>query len=146
MFITLNLRNGLFHVGIEKLRKFTTFVVFDGHYKLLKVSFGLCNLPAKFQRFINLTFRDLIQKRIVLAYIDDLIISSNDVDNRLKRLEKVLEVASETGLDINWKKCCFLQTRVEFLGHIVEAGQMRLSDRKTEAVWRSPEPTNVKQV
>lgn len=147
LFTTLDLRNGFFHVAVEESsRKYTAFVVPDGHYEFLKVPFGLCNSPAVFQRFVNLIFRDLIREGIVMAYMDDLIIPSNDVDIGLKRLERVLKVASEAGLDINWKKCCFLQTRVEFLGHVIEAGQVRPSNKKTEAVRRFPEPTNVKQV
>ncbi|KAK9695646.1 Reverse transcriptase (RNA-dependent DNA polymerase) [Popillia japonica] len=41
--------------------------------------FGLCNAPAVFQRYINEVFRDLMKKGIVMSYMDDLIVPSNDV-------------------------------------------------------------------
>lgn len=147
VFTTLDLRNGFFHVEVdESSRKYTAFSVPDGHYEFLRVPFGLCNSPAVFQRYVNSTFRDLMREGVVLAYMDDLIIPSSDVESGIERLERVLEIASRAGLDMNWKKCCFLRTRVEFLGHIVEGGCVRPSDRKTEAVQRFPELANAKQV
>lgn len=146
-FSTLDLKNGFFHVPVEKeSRKYTAFIVPDGHYEFRKVPFGLCNSPSIFQRFINVTFKDVIRDKIVLTYLDDLIIPSEDEDTGIKRLEIVLKIAREAGLIINWKKCCFLQKKVEFLGHVVEDGRVYPSTRKIEAVRKFPEPTNVKQV
>jgi len=54
---------------------------------------------AVFQRFVNLTFRDLIREGIVLVYMDDLIIPS-DVDG-VRRIERVFEVAGRAELDMN---------------------------------------------
>jgi len=51
-------------------QKLTTFIVPDGHYEFLRVPFGLCNSPVVFQRFINSVFRDLIQDKVVLTYME----------------------------------------------------------------------------
>ena len=67
----------------------------------LKVPFGLCNSPPVFQRFINHIFRTLINEGIVLLYLDDLIVIATDVEEDIKRLRGVLQVASDYGLDIN---------------------------------------------
>jgi len=64
----------------------------------------------------------------------------------IKNLEAVLKIASEAGLNINWGKCRFLQTRIEFLGHVIENGRVYPSMCKIEAIHRFPEPNNVKQV
>lgn len=58
----------------------------------------------------------------------------------------MLETASRFGLIINWNKCSFLTTRVDYLGNVIENGSVRPSERKTEAVMRYPEPKNVKQI
>src|SRR5580765_567162 len=78
--------------------------------------------------------------------MDDLIVLSNNYEDGLDRLRMVFETASKAGLNINWKKCCFLKRRVEFLGHIIEDGTVRPSERKTEAVKRFAELKNIRQV
>jgi len=86
-FSTLDLKNGFFHVYMdEQSRKVTAFIVPDGHYEFLRVPFGLCNSPAVFQRFINTVFRDLIQEKTVLAYMDDLIIPSANCETGIRNL------------------------------------------------------------
>jgi len=146
-FSTLDLKNGFFHVPIDEAsRRYTAFIVPDGQYEFLKVPFGLCNSPSVFQRFINATFKDAIYDGIVLTYLDDLIIPSTDEITEIKNLEAVLKIASEAGLNINWKKCRFLRTKIEFLGHVIENGRVYPSTCKIEAIRRFPEPSNVKQV
>ncbi|XP_076289805.1 uncharacterized protein LOC143213638 [Lasioglossum baleicum] len=131
LFSTLDLRNGFFHVPVHKdSRKFTSFVVPN----------------AVFVRFINMVFRDLLQQKVILAYMDDIIVPSSDLESGIQKLEQVLAVASDHGLEINWKKCSWLRSKVEFLGHIVENGSVRPSEGKTAAVAKFPVPKNAKQV
>lgn len=76
-FSTIDLKDGFFHVPIEESnRKYTAFIVPDGHYEFLKTPFGLCNSPAIFQKYINAIFRELISEEVGLTYLDDLIILS----------------------------------------------------------------------
>lgn len=105
VFSTLDLENGFFHLPIEKeIQKYTAFVVPDAHYEFLKVPFGLCNFPAVFQRYVNVLFRDLIAAKIALVYMDDVIIPSIDIISGLRALRDVLNITSQHGLLINWKK------------------------------------------
>lgn len=147
VFSTLDLKNGFFHVGIEqKSRSCTAFITPDGHYEFLRVPFGLCNSPAVFQYFINTVFRDLIKAKIVVVYMDDLIIPGVDEIDNLNNIKKVLKVAAENGLLIQFSKCQFVMRKVNFLGHILEAGLVRPSEEKTEAIRSYPQPKNIKQV
>ncbi|XP_076247774.1 uncharacterized protein LOC143187440 [Calliopsis andreniformis] len=147
IYSTLDLRNAFFHVTVEpESRKYTSFVVPDGQYEFLKVPFGLCNSPAVFQRFVNVAFKDLIAERVVLTYIDDLVVPATDYESAKQRLISVLKRASECGLIINWSKCELLKTRVEYLGHVVEGGTVRPSENKAKAVARFPAPTTIKQL
>lgn len=123
VFSTLDLKNGFFHVRVDDASvKYTSFVVSDGQYEFLRVPFGLCNSPSVFQRFVNDVFRDLLRRKIILIYMDDLIVLSKDESDGLRNLKIVLETASQAGLITGWRKCNFLQRRVEFLGYVIENG------------------------
>ncbi|GIX77088.1 retrovirus-related Pol polyprotein from transposon 297 [Caerostris extrusa] len=68
-----------FHVAVdEESRKFTSFVVPDGQYEFNKVPFGLSTSPSVLQRYVYSIFRHLMNKGIVITYMDDLIIPSED--------------------------------------------------------------------
>ena len=147
VFSTLDLKNGFFHVPVDSSSiRYTAFIVPDGQFEFLRMPFGLCNSPSVFQRYVNAIFRDALRDGNVLAYMDDLIILSESCEDGLIRLKYVLEIASKAGLEINWGKCRFLTRRVEFLGHIIENGTVKPSERKTEAVRRFAEPVDTRQV
>lgn len=64
----------------------------------------------------------------------------------MKRLEEVLRRLQAQGFRAKRKKCRFLQTSVEYLGHRVDAeGISPLSD-KLEAIEKAPLPQNVHQL
>lgn len=69
-----------------------------------------------------------------MIYIDDYIIFSKNCEENLEILKEVLHIAAQFGLQFNWKKCRFLQTRIEFLGHVIENNSVRPTERKIEAV------------
>ncbi|GBN87706.1 Transposon Ty3-G Gag-Pol polyprotein [Araneus ventricosus] len=147
VFSTIDLKNAFFHVDVNKdSRKYTSFVTHEGQYQILKVPFGLCNSPAVFQRYINTIFRPLINDGIVLPYLDDIIILSSSFEEGIERVERVLSIASEYGLEINFNKSHFLKKRIEFLGHVIEDGKIFPSTLKTKAVLNFPEPVNLKQI
>jgi len=147
IFSSLDLKNGFFHVPVNKdSQKYTAFVTHDGQYQFRKVPFGLCNSPAVFQRYINEIFNDLTRKGIALPYIDDLIIPAENEEEAIHRLKIVLKRAEEYGLEINKRKCQLLEQRIEFLGHVIENGKLYPSPEKTKAVLKFPEPRTIKQV
>ncbi|GBL95273.1 Retrovirus-related Pol polyprotein from transposon 297, partial [Araneus ventricosus] len=147
VFSTIDLENAFFHVDVNKdSRKYTSFVIPEGKYQFLKVPFGLCNSPVVFQRYNNYIFRPLINDGIVLPYLDDIIILSSSFEEGIERVELVLSIASEYGLDINFNKSHFLKKRIEFLGHVIEDDKIFASTLKTKAVLNFPEPANLKQI
>ena len=147
VFSTLDLENGFFHVPVDEASiKFTAFVTPCGQYEFLKTPFGLSISPTVFQRFINDIFRELIERKIVIIYIDDLLILAKDEKEALERLKMVLEIAAKHGLKIKWKKCQLLKTKIEHLGHVIDNGVIRPTPDKTLAVYNFREPTNFKEI
>lgn len=147
IYSTMDMENGFLHVVIEEgSRKYTAFSVPSGHYEFTRAPFGFCNSPAYFFRYVQAVFCELIQKGIVVVYIDDFVIPSDTIEEGVEKLAIVLKVASEYGLKFNWHKCQFLKEKITYLGHVVESGKVSPSEDKTNAVKHFPKPNNVKAV
>lgn len=126
IFSTLDLKNGFFHVPVNKgSQKYLSFVTSGGQYTFLKTPFGCCNSPRVFQRYVNEIFRELIKKKIVLLYMDDIIVLAANKDEAIANLKKVFKCAEDGGLEIKWSKCQSMQKKVEFLGHVIENATVR---------------------
>ncbi|GFW08679.1 retrovirus-related Pol polyprotein from transposon 297 [Trichonephila clavipes] len=115
IFTTLDLKNAFFHVDVDEAsRKYTAFVTETGQYEFLKVPFGLSISSNYFQRYINYVFRELLRDGTLIIYLDDIIIPATDEKEACKKLARVLETASRYGIELNLKKCQFLQGKINF--------------------------------
>lgn len=147
IYTTLDLENGFFHIPVaEDSRKYTSFITTSGQYEFLKAPFGLCLCPPVFQRFINTIFAKLIDEGVMLVYMDDMIIPAINEQEALIKLKRVLQVAEQFNLNIKWKKCEIMQTKIEFLGFEIEKGTIRASSHKTRAVTNYQKPRTTKEI
>jgi len=147
MFTTLDLTIGFFHVPIEPgSRKYTSFVTQSGQFEFLNVPFGISNSPAVFTRFIMAVPRELIATNVVVVYMDDVIIPSQDYEEGLPKLKDVLQVASPNGLRMNWSKCQILHSKVQFLGYIIQSGTSTPGPEKIQGVKEFPIPHDKKAI
>ncbi|GFU88324.1 transposon Tf2-6 polyprotein [Trichonephila clavipes] len=78
--------------------------------------------------------------------MDDLLIPSQNEAEGLNKLRLVLQTAADFGLELNLKKCNFLQRKIEFLGYIIENGTIKPSPSKTHAVQNFPQPQTPRQL
>lgn len=117
--------------------------------------FGLCNAPSVYQRCINHALGPLLnqgsannghQDSVAQVYIDDVISKCRDFTSGLAFLERIFVALRESGFSINIDKCLFFKSSIEYLGNVVEDGQVRPSPKKVEALVKAPVPTTVKQV
>lgn len=147
IYSTLDLSEAFFHVPLdEESNKYTAFVTPDRQYEFLVVPFGLCNSPAVFQRNIRKIFKKMVSQGVMVTFVDNFIVPAEDENESLRKLGQVLNMTRDCGLRINWNKCNILVRRVEYLGHIVEAGTVRPSEEKVTAVTRFPKPTTCKAI
>lgn len=147
VFTTIDLKNGYFHVPVDKeSQRYTSFVTPNNQYEFLKTPFGLAIAPAIFQKFIYAVFRQLINQKIVVVYMDDIIILAANTEEAMSRFQRTVEVARQHGLVINWEKCKFLQTEVEYLDHVISNDCVRPSEAKHKAVQGFPMPNTVKEL
>ena len=80
-----------------------------------------------------------------LVYLDDVISFGRSIPEALVRLEEVLGRISDFGLQLNAKKCTFMQKEVIFLGHIVCRTGLACDPAKLSAVqnWHAPDKVKV---
>jgi len=72
----------------------TIFTCPYGTYAYRRVSFGLCNARASFQRCMMSIFSDMIEE-IIEAFIDDFSVYGKTFDDCLENLDKILQRCEE---------------------------------------------------
>jgi hypothetical protein len=78
--------------------------------------------------------------------MDDLLLPSSSVEEGLQLLNQVFELLDKAGLKLNLKKCSFLKTEIEYLGHHIGSGGITPGMKKTAAVNNFKRPTSVHEV
>ena len=91
-FSTMDLKSGFWQVKMsEKSRQYTAFTVGSmGIFEFLRMSYGLCNAPATFQRLMQNCLGEL-NLTYALIYLDDVIVFSRTEEEHLTRLQAVFE-------------------------------------------------------
>ena len=139
---TLDLKSGYWQIPVHPPdRCKTAFVTHRGLFQFNMMPFGLTNAPFSFQTLMNKVLADLIFRRNVLVYVDDIIIWSSSFEEHMELLEEVFRRLQQAGLKLNLKKCKLFTNEVKFLGHIVNANGVRVDPAKLAAIANYPQPT-----
>ena len=144
-FITkLDVRWGYYNIRIREGDEWkAAFRTNLGLFEPTVMFFGLCNAPATFQAFMNSIFRELIHQDVVVIYLDDILIFSQDRDSHRKIVKEVFEILRKNRLYLKPQKCEFETDCIKYLGHIIGNGQVRMDPKKALAVREWPEPRNL---
>ena len=145
-FSTMDLASGYFQVQLHTAdQEKTAFSTPDNHYQFKRMAMGLKNAPATWSRLMYHILGKLTYEEC-LVYLDDIIVFSVDVDTRLERLRHAFQKMKERNLKFKPKKCHFLKTEIEYLGHIIKKGGYTTHPDKTKVIKSYPVPTNVKGI
>ena len=145
-FTKIDLRTGFHQIRIadEDIEK-TAFRTRYGSFEYLVLPMGLCNAPGTFMQLMNDTFRDMLDKS-VLVFLDDILVFSRTKEEHIAHLREVLLRLRKQQLYAKRSKCEFLKAEVEFLGHRIGAAGLSVSQDKVQAVRDWPTPNNVHDV
>ena len=117
-----------------------------GFYKPTVMFFGMCNSPATFQSMMDAIFSDMIDDNLVIIYMDDILIFAPDKLILAENTKRVLAQLQENDLFLKPSKCKFNQTKVDYLGMVIEEGKISMDSGKLKGIQDWPTPTTVKQV
>ena len=76
----------------------------------------------------------------VCIYLDDILITAENDEQHLERLELVLKTLEENGLKLNEKKCRYMEDEIKYLGHIIDANGLHSDQDKVTCILNAPEP------
>ena len=82
----------------------------------------------------------------VCVYIDDILISGRTDEEHLEHLDEVICRLAEAGMRLKKRKCAYLLSAVDYLGHMINAEDLRTSDSKVAGIVKAPAPRNVSEL
>ncbi|GBN71538.1 Retrovirus-related Pol polyprotein from transposon 297 [Araneus ventricosus] len=98
---TIDIKSGYQQVKVHEAHQDkTAFICPFGTYKYLRITFGLRNSSATFQRLID-KFRSDLKNVFALSYLEDIIILSETFDQHINDLQIVFERLSLFKLHAN---------------------------------------------
>ena len=141
----MDLAKGYWQVPVaEEDRHKTAFITTKGLYQFKMMPFGLCGVPATFQRMMDEVIRRMSQ--FASAYLDDLIVFSATWEDHLSHLRAVLVRLREVGLTTKPSKCQLAMAQCTYLGHVVGNRVVKPEATKLHTIKQFPLPTTKKQV
>eukprot|EP00253_Pinus_taeda_P028415 PITA_28415 len=123
----------------------TTFRTKWGTYAYQKMPFGLINAGATFQRAMDITFKGLIN-RTVVVYLDDITVFSKERSNHLHDLNQIFHRCKKYGISLNPKKYFFALDQVKLLGFIVSKDGIYIDPDMIKEIYEIPFPHNKKSM
>ena len=78
------------------------------------------------------------------AYLDDILVKSNTIEERKSFLKKIFERIRKFGLKIKENKFDFLQEEIKYLGHVINKDGKKPDKSRATTIKDMPYPKNVK--
>jgi transposase InsO family protein len=146
-FTKFDVRWGYNNIRIRKGNEWkAAFKCALGLFEPLVMTFGLCNAPATFQSFMNDIFTDLIDAGHLVVYLDDILLFHHALADLHALTHEVLCRLTQYDLYLKPEKCSFDQTSIEYLGVIIDNGNVRMDPAKVQGITKWPRPTKVKEI
>ena len=114
-----------------------------GLFAVTRLSYGVSSAPLIFQRTMDTLLGDI---KGTSAYIDDLLVTGRMEADVCKRLHLVFKCLSNAGLCCRNEKRIFNFTSVTYLGYVIDANGLHLTNEKVKAITEAPAPVDETQL
>jgi hypothetical protein len=146
IFTKLDIRQAFYRIQIHSdSEDLTTFRTQYRTYKIKVVPFGLTNSPATYQYYINNILFSYLDN-FCTAYLDDILIYSENKLEYKAQVKKVLEYLRKAGLQADIKKSKFSIKKTKYLGFIISTEGIEVDPEKIAVIQNWQSPTTVKGV
>jgi len=134
IYTKLDIQDAYYNLRIRAGDEWKT--AFHTRYRLYEycvMPFGLTNAPASFQRWMNEILSEYLNIFCV-AYLDDILIFSQNLEDHQKHVQTILEQVKETGLTVKASKCAFHTTETVYLGYVISPQGVRMDEEKIQTI------------
>jgi len=104
---------------------------------------GSAWLPSQFSKIYGNSVRNF---KIVLVYIDDILVHTATHEEHLVVLEKVFQRLHTNILKVNLEKCVFGNSDVSYRGFTFTPSGIKPGQNQLQAIWDAQQPATVKMV
>ena len=123
----------------------TTFTCPFGTYTFQRLSFGLCNAPATFQRCMMAIFSNFLGESMEV-FMDDFSVFGPSFDACLEHLMQILDVCVKKCLVLSWEKSHFMVREGILLGHLVSRKGLEVDKAKVEVIQDLVLPKSIREL
>ena len=111
VFLTIDLHSGYYHIGLQnESRAKSALVIPMGKWQFKRTLFGLSQVPTYFQ---------LLIENVLIGYLDDIIIFSENEEDHLRHVEEMFKRLEHFHLNMKREKCAFFKKHIQYLGHVI---------------------------
>jgi len=147
VFTKMDLRWGYNNIRIKEGDEWkAAFTTLEGLFELTVMFFGLINSLATFQTMINELLRDLINTGKVAAFIDNVIVGTENKKRYDKLVAKVVKKLGENNLYVKPEKYKWKVREVGFLGVVIRLEGIKMEEKKIKEVLDWPTLKCVKNI
>ena len=144
IFSKIDLSEAYFQVKVsEECSKYLCINTHLGLFRLKRLPSDLKVAPALFQQIMDTMLADL---GFAIAYLDDILVKSKNVQEHKEDIRTVFQRIEEFGFKLSAEKCEFFLKQIKYLGQIIDSQGRRAIPRRTEAIEKMPAPNNVAQL
>jgi hypothetical protein len=144
--IISDLKNGCNLIRIKEADEWkTAFRTRYGLFEYTVMHFGFCNAPGTLQSIINDVLRDLLNAGTI-AYIDDILINSENEEDHKALVKEVLQRLKKAGLCMSLAKSKVHIVEVEYLGYHISSKGISLSQKQVSTIQDWSSPNTVKDI
>jgi hypothetical protein len=122
------------------------FICEEGVFVPTRLMFGIMAAPSYYQGHMGKTVLQELLGLICELYIDDIFFWGMDEDDYLRNLRTLFQPLRERLIKVHRDKCELGKERLEFLGHVINASGISMSDAKINKVLDFPLPKTVKEL
>jgi hypothetical protein len=146
-FSTIDLISGFHQIKVHpSSQMYLTFHTEWGSYKYLRMPFGYLNAPSFFQQIMETALAAEIEAGICDVWIDDILIMSDNAEEHIKHVQRVIAALNRAGFRMQLSKSKFCQREVTYLGYVIDGNERRQNPRKLDALRMMPVPATKKQL